>query len=444
MRVLGALGAGAHTLSPVDPLGIRARGSTVGTEVRAGAATFLTMAYILFVNPQILEAGGMPREASIAATALAAAVSTLVMGLYSGLPVAMAPGMGLNAFFAFTVCGAMGHPWPTALGIVLLSGLANVVLAYSRLRDWIIDAIPEGMKLAIAVGIGLFLVLIGLQQMGVVAAHPATMIGRGDLGAARSLVGMAGLAATAILLVRGVRGAILMGIVGTAVAALVLGLAEPPARIVAPPPDIRPVLLAFDLRGALRPELAGVVLAFLFVDLFDSVGTLLAVARPCGIATTSADPAMRRALRADAIGTVIGAAAGTSSTTSYIESAAGVEEGGRTGAVSLTVAALFLLALPFYPFMAAVPPFATAPALVAVGLSMARAIREIDFDDPGIGLPAILAISLMPFTFSISTGIGLGLAAYVVVAAGRGRLREIHPALWAIVAVFVATLATGG
>lgn len=422
---------------------LRGRGTSVGVEARAGLTTFLTMAYILFVNPQILEAGGMPREASIAATALAAALSTLVMGLTANLPVAMAPGMGLNAFFAFTLCGAMGLPWKVALGVVLVEGLLNVALAYSKVRDWIVDAIPEPMKLAIAVGIGLFLALIGLEQMGVVVRSDATLVTRGDLGAARTLLGLGGLALTAALVARGVRGAILAGIVATTVAGAAVGAASIPASFTVGLPDVRPVLFAADWRGALDVGLAGVILSFMFVDLFDSVGTLLAVARPCGVATTAADPSMRRALRADAVGTVIGALAGTSSTTSYIESAAGVEEGGRTGLTAVFVAGLFLLALPFHPFIAAVPAFATAPALVVVGFAMARNLREIDFTDPGVGLPAFLAIVLMPFTFSISTGIGLGLSALVVVAAARGRLRDVHPALYGIVAIFLATLAAG-
>ncbi len=417
------------------------RHTTFGTELRAAAATFLTMGYILFVNPDILKAAGMPVEASIAATAVAAALSTIVMGLYANLPVAMAPGMGLNAFFAFTLCGALGLSWPVALGVVFVEGMLNVVLAYSRFRDWIVEAIPEPLKLAIAVGIGFFLALIGVKQMGLIVASPATLVTRGDLGSLPTLLGLGGLALTAALFVRNVKGAILVGIVSTALAGYATGAAPWPSALVAAPPDIRPVLFSLDWRGALQPALIGVILSFMFVDLFDSVGTLLSVARPVGVATDAKDPAMRQALRADAVGTVIGALAGTSSTTSYIESAAGVEEGGRTGLTAVFVGVFFLLALVFHPFIAAVPAFATAPALVIVGLAMARNLREIDFQDGVVAVPAFLTIVLMPFTFSISTGIGVGLAGYILMAAAAGRIREVHPMLYVIVALFVATLA---
>jgi len=415
--------------------------TSFSTEARAATATFLTMGYILFVNPQILANAGMPVEASIAATAVAAALSTIVMGLYSNLPVAMAPGMGLNALFAFTLCGALGLSWQVALGVVFIEGMLNVILAYTRFRDWIVDAIPEPLKLAIAVGIGFFLALIGAKQMGIVVANPATLVTRGSLGALPTLLGLGGLALTGILFVRNIKGAIIIGIIATSVAGFITGAAPPPTSIFAAPPDIRPVLFAFDWRGALSPVLVGVILSFMFVDLFDSVGTLLAVAKPCGVATNAKDNAMRKALRADAIGTVIGAFVGTSSTTSYIESAAGVEEGGRTGLTSIFVGIFFLLSLFFYPFIGAVPAFATAPALIIVGMAMSRNLREINFEDSVIAVPAFLTIVLMPFTFSISTGIGIGLASYVVLAIAAGRYREIHPMLFAIVALFAITLA---
>ena len=414
------------------------------SEFRAGVATFLTMAYILVVNPQILAKAGMPVEASLAATAISAAVATATMAAWSNLPIAMAPGMGLNAFFAFTLCGAMGIPWPTALGVVFLSGLINPLLAFSRARDAIVEGIPKDLKLAIAAGIGLFLALLGLEAIGLVVAHPVTLVTRGPLGAPRTLLGLAGLAATGLLVVRRVPGALILGILGTSLVAFALGAAPPPARIFAPPPSPAPLFLGFDLVGACDPRLLGVLFTFVFVDCFDSVGTLLAVARPCGVSATAEDPRMRAALRADAVGTMIGALAGTSSTTSYIESAAGVEEGGRTGRTGFVVAILFLLALVAHPLLTSIPPFATGAALVLVGLAMARDLREIDFATPTIGIPAFLTIVLMPFCFSISTGIGVGLAAHVLLAWGTGRGREVPPILYAILLLFLVSVVAGG
>lgn len=418
-------------------------GTTLRTEFVAGVTTFLTMSYIIFVNPQILSAAGMDRSAVTAATCLAAAVSTAFMGIWANVPIAQAPGMGLNAFFTFTVCVTMKLPWQTALGIVFWSGILNVILTWTNVRELVVRAIPTPLKRAIAIGIGLFLALIGCQNMGLVAAHPVTMVTVGDLSKPETLLSLAGLALTGVLLAKKIRGAFLIGILGVSSIAFAAGISPTPTALFASPPSLAPTFLQLDLLAPLKdPKLWGVILAFMFVDLFDSVGTLLAVGFAAKLVRENGEfPQIRRALQADALATPIGALLGTSSTTSYIESASGAESGGRTGLTAIVVAALFLLGLFVVPWVTSVPPFATAPVLVLVGFLMMGEIGKIDFSDTAEGLPVFVTLLLMPLTYSISIGLGFGFLSYVLLKFAQGRAREIHPMMYPVCALFLLNLA---
>jgi adenine/guanine/hypoxanthine permease len=428
------------------------RGTNVRTEALAGATTFLTMSYIIFVNPQILSETGMDRGAVMVATCLAAAASTLIMGLWANVPVAQAPGMGLNAFFTYTVCMGMNLPWQSALGIVFLSGVLNVILAVTPVREMVVRAIPQPLKIAAAVGIGMFLALIGLQHMGVVTGHPETLVTMGDLSKPTALLGLAGLALMAIMQARKIPGTLLLGILVTSAAGMALGYSPRPASFISAPPSLAPTFLQLDIMTALtHPGLWGVLLSFAFVDLFDSVGTLLTVGYAAklikpetmsGGTVSGGDDVfvLRRALQADALATPIGALLGTSSTTSYIESAAGAEAGGRTGLTSVFVAALFLLGLFFSPLATSIPAYATAPALVLVGFLMMSEIRSLDFSSVESGLPLFVTMLLMPMTFSISMGLGFGFLTHVLILVSLGRAKEVHPVLYAVCAVFLVDL----
>ncbi|MEK8022796.1 MAG: NCS2 family permease [Candidatus Hydrogenedentota bacterium] len=421
---------------------LKERGTNFRTESLAGLTTFLTMSYIIFVNPQILSESGMDRNAVTGATCLAAAVSSIIMGLWANIPVAQAPGMGLNAVFTFTLCIGMKLRWQEALGVVFISGVLNVILAVTRVRELVVKGIPDSQKRSITVGIGLFLSLIGFRNMGLVVDSPATLVTLGSLKNHAVLLSLAGFAVTAILLTRKVRGAFLIGIVLVTVAAFLADLSPAPAAIMAPPPDLSPTLLQLDVMTPLRnPALWGVILSFMFVDLFDSVGTLLSVcsaARLVGPDGTC--PAMNRALQADAVATPFGALLGTSSTTSYIESAAGAESGGRTGLTSVVTGFLFIASLLFVPLAASVPAIATAPALVLVGFLMISEVIRIDFTDLTEGLPAFLTLTLMPLTYSISTGIGFGFVSYLLLKLGTGRMKEVHWILYPVSGLFLLVL----
>lgn len=421
---------------------LKEHGTDVRTEAVAGLTTFLTMAYIIVVNPQILAASGMDLGAVMVATCLAAAASTLVMGLWANVPIAQAPGMGLNAFFTFTVCGALHYPWQQALGIVFISGVLNILLTVTRVREMVVRAIPRSLKLSIAVGIGLFLALIGFKNMGVVVGNPETLVAFGKLSAPTTLLALAGLLLTAFLHARGVRAALLLGILGVTAAGVALGHAAPPAALLASPPSLAPTLLQLDILTPLRePRTWSIILGFMFVDLFDSVGTLLSVGSAARLVKEDGTfPQMVRSLQADAVATPIGALLGTSSTTSYIESAAGAESGGRTGLTAVFVAGLFLLGIFFSPLAAAIPPFATAPALVMVGFFMMAELRRIDFTSVEDGLPVFVTFVLMPFTYSISIGLGFGFLCHVIIKVALGKGREVHPILYPICAVFLLEL----
>jgi len=417
------------------------RGTDSRTEVIAGATTFLAMAYIAFVNPSILSATGMDAGAVFVATCLAAAIGTLIMGLWANLPIAQAPGMGLNAFFAFSVVLGLGIPWETALAATFMSGLIFLVLALTGLREAIINAIPMQLKLAVGAGIGLFIAFIGLKAAGIVVADEATTVTLGDLGEPTTLLAILGIIVTVVLLIRGVRGAVFLGMVVTAVAGIVLGPIDLPTGVVGSVPSIAPTLgVAFaNIPDLLTPQLLVIVFTMLFVDFFDTAGTLIAVTNQAGLLDKDGRlPQADRALVSDAVATMAGAALGTSTTTSYIESSAGVGAGGRTGLTSVTTSVLFVLTLLFSPLLAVVTAQVTAAALIIVGLMMARGLADIDWTDDAIALPAFLVVVTMPLTYSIANGIALGLIMFPLLMAVKGRAKDVSPIMYGLAVVFLA------
>lgn len=421
--------------------GLRAAGTTVRTELEAGLTTFLTMAYILAVNPQILSEAGVPVEGALFATAVSAAVGSLLMGLLANYPFALAPGMGLNAYFTYAVVLGMGVPWQTALGAVFISGVVFVVLTLGRIRELVVRAIPLGLKLAVGAGIGLFIAFLGFRNAGFVEASAATLVTLGDVTAPVSLLALGGVVLTAALMARGWKSAIILGIVATAAGAYLLGLAAPPRALVAIP-DAGSTFLQLDIRGALGLGLLHVVFVFFFVDLFDSVGTLVGLGQQAGALTPEGDlPRANRALLADSTATCVGAALGTSTVTAYIESATGVAEGGRTGLTAATVGVLFLVAIFFSPLAAAVPPVATAPALIIVGSLMLRSALRVAWDDPTEAVPAFVTLIGMPLTFSIANGLALGFVSYPLIKLLAGRGREVSPLVYVLALLFVARYA---
>jgi AGZA family xanthine/uracil permease-like MFS transporter len=416
-------------------------GTTVKTEVLAGVTTFLTMAYIVFVNPAILSKAGIDPGAAFVATCLAAAIGTAIMGLYANYPVALAPGMGLNAYFAFGVVLGMGHTWQVALGAVFVSGVIFLIISVLPIREAIINSIPHSQKIAIGAGIGLFLGLIGLKEAGMVVDHPATLVGLGKVAAPTVLLAMLGFLLIAVLDYRKLPGAIIIGILVVTVLGISLGL-SPFGGIVSAPPSLAPTFMQMDIGGALSLGLLAIVFAFLMVDLFDTAGTLVAVAPRAGLMDSHGKlKRLGRALVADSTATIAGAALGTSTTTSYIESAAGIRVGGRTGLTAVVVALLFLLALFFAPLAGSVPGYATAPALVFVACVMTSALAKLDWEDVTEFAPAVITAVMMPFTFSITNGIGLGLIAYVIIKAASGKMKDIHPITAAIAVAFVLKFA---
>ena len=420
--------------------------TTVRTEVIAGVTTFLTMAYILFVNPDILAAAGMDKEAVFVATCLAAAFGTLVMGLYANYPIALAPGMGLNAFFAFVIVKGMGVSWEVALGAVFVSGVLFLILSVLPVREWIINSIPRSQKLAIAAGIGLFLGFIGLKGAGIVVADPATFVTVGDLTAWPALLAALGFVVMVALDYKKLPGGLILSIILVTALGIVLGIADPPPRIVDMPPSLAPTFFALDLGGFFKLGLATALIlafSFLLVDLFDTAGTLIGLAHQARLLDDDGKlPRLGRALIADSTATVAGSLFGTSTTTSYIESAAGIRAGGRTGLTAVVVAVLFLMALVLAPVATSIPSFATAPAILYVACIMTRAIAEIDWDDITEYVPAVITALAMPLTFSIATGIGLGFISYTAIKLLCGRHREVGPGVLVIAALFVTFFAT--
>ena len=420
---------------------LNAHNTTVRTEVLAGVTTFLTMAYILFVNPNMLAETGMDHGAVFVATCLAAAIGSLVMGLLANYPIALAPGMGLNAFFTYTVVMTMGYSWQTALGAVFLSGAIFFLLSIFRIREWIINSIPLALRAGIAAGIGLFLAIIALKNAGIVVDHPATLVGLGDLSTGGALLACLGFFVIAALAYRKVTGAVMIGILLVTGLSIALGLSELQG-VVSMPPSLMPTLLQLDIAGALDIGLISVIFAFLFVDLFDTAGTLVGVAQKANLLDKDGKmPRLGRALLADSTATMAGAALGTSTTTSYIESAAGISAGGRTGLTACVVAALFLLSLFFAPLAGSVPAYATAPALLFVAVLMMSSLAQIDWDDLTVAAPVVVAALAMPLTFSIANGIAFGFIAWTAVKVLAGRWRELNPAMWVLSALFIVKLA---
>ncbi len=421
--------------------GLAEHGTDVRTEMIAGATTFLTMVYIAFVNPQILAEAGMDQGAVFVATCTAAMIGTLIMGLYANYPIALAPGMGLNAYFAYTVVLTLGYSWQTALGAVFISGVLFICLSLLRVRQYLINSVPRTLKLAISAGIGLFLGLIALQNAGLVVAHPTTLDTLGDMSRPEPALAMLGFALIAALAWRRVPGSVLLGILAVTVAGLPLGLTSFQG-IVSAPPDPRPTLLALDLAATLQVGFVTVVFTFFFVDLFDTAGTLIGVAHRANLLDEDGRlPRLNRALLADSSATVAGSMLGTSTVTSYIESAAGTNVGGRTGLTAVVVAGLFGLTLFFAPLAAMIPAYATSSALLFVAALMARGLAEIEWDDVTEYAPAVITAIGMPLTFSIATGIGFGFISYAAIKLLSGRWREIGPAVLVIALLFIVKFA---
>ena len=415
---------------------LQEHGSNVRTELVAGLTTFLTMAYIVFVNPSILADAGMPRDSVFVATCLIAALGTLIMGLYANYPIALAPGMGLNAYFAYVVVKGMGFTWQVALGAVFVSGCLFLAVTLLGLRELIIRGIPHSLRSAITVGIGLFLALISLKSAGIVAPSPATYVTLGDLHSPAVVLAVLGFLAIAVLDRLRVPGAILIGILAVTVASFFFG-GNHFGGVFAPPPSIEPTLLKLDISGALSVGIVNVVLVFFLVELFDATGTLMGVAKRAGLLKEGKMDRLNKALLADSGAIFAGSLLGTSSTTAYIESAAGVQAGGRTGLTAVTVAVLFLACLLISPLAGAVPAYATAPALFFVACLMLRELTELDWDESTEVIPAAVTALAMPFTYSIANGLAFGFITYAVLKACTGRAREVHPMSWLIAAVFL-------
>jgi AGZA family xanthine/uracil permease-like MFS transporter len=422
-------------------------GTTVRTEVVAGFTTFLTMAYIVFVQPTVLQAAGMDAGAVLMATCLASGIATLLMGLLANYPIAVAPAMGHNFFFAFTVVVGMQVPWQVALGAVAIAGTIFILTAGIGLRERLITAIPDSLKHAIAVGIGLLVALIGLEWGGLVVASPGTLVTLGNLKSPPVLLTVFGLFVMAALLARRVRGALLLGILASTAAGLVTGLVRYHGLFSAPP-SLAPTFGRLDVLGAFAPAMIPVIFVFFFLALFDSVGTLVGVAHQAGLLRNGTLPRARQALLADAIGTVIGAVLGTSTVTAYIESSTGVSAGGRTGLANLVTAALFFVSIFCFPLVRMIGggyPLGNglvlypvvAPALVLVGTMMMAGVRVIDWDDPTEAIPAFLTIVMMPLTVSITDGIAFGFVAYAALKLATGRAREAHWLVYLFAALFV-------
>ncbi len=404
--------------------------TNVRTEILAGITTFMTMAYILAVNPDILSSTGMDKGAVFTATVLASLVATLVMALYAKLPFALAPGMGLNAFFAFTVVLGMGHSWQFALTAVFLEGLIFIALTAFNIREMIVNSIPNNMKHAISVGIGLFIAFIGLKNAGIIVSSQATFVTLGDLTNPTdnpgAIVALLALVVTAVLLALRVKGALLIGILVGTVLGLPFGVTKLPESFDMTPPSLSPIFMKFEWTQIFSFDMLVVVFTFLFVDMFDTVGTLIGVSSKANMLDAEGRvPRVKQALMADAIGTTAGAILGTSTVTTYVESAAGVSEGGRTGLTSLTVAVLFLLALFLSPIFLMIPGAATAPALILVGAMMMTPIKNIEFDDFTESIPVFLTIVMMPLAYSISEGILFGVLSYVILKLLTGKLKDI-------------------
>ena len=423
---------------------LKAHGTTVRTEIIAGITTYLTMAYIIFVNPSILSAAGMDQGAVFVATCLAAAIGCLIMGLLANYPIAQAPGMGLNAFFTYGVVLGMGYTWQVALGAVFLSGICFVLLSIFKIREWIIEAIPQPLRIGIGAGIGLFLGFIALQSAGIVVNHDATLVGLGDITSPQVLLAVLGFFLIVALEYRRIKGGVMIAILAVTAVAVLLGY-QSYGGIFSLPPDPSPTFLQLDILGALDVAMISVIFAFLFVDLFDTAGTLMAIAQRGQLFDKNGKlPRLNKALLADSTATVAGSLLGTSSTTSYIESGAGVAEGGRTGLTAVVVGVLFLASLFFAPLAGMIPAYATAGALFYVAVLMLSGLTKVRWDDLTEAAPAAVVAIMMPLTYSIANGIALGFVSYATIKLMSGRGRDVSIAVWILAALFVVKLVIFG
>ncbi|KHK57736.1 guanine permease [Ralstonia sp. A12] len=408
----------------------------VRTEVLAGLTTFLTMAYIIFVNPNILADAGMPHDAVFVATCIAAAIGTIIMGMYANYPIAMAPGMGLNAYFAYAVVKGMGFPWQAALGAVFISGCLFLLVSVFRIREMIVNGIPHSIRVAITAGIGLFLGIVSLRGAGLIVGNPATLVTLGDVHQPSVILAVIGFFLIVALDHLRVKGAILIGILAVTAASFFFA-GNTFHGVVSMPPSLAPTLLQLDIMGALSVGILNVVLVFFLVELFDATGTLMGVANRAGLLKQGKMDRLNKALLADSTAIMAGSLLGTSSTTAYIESASGVQAGGRTGLTALTVAVLFLLCLFFSPLAGVVPAYATAPALLYVSCLMLRELVDLNWEDTTEAVPAVLTALMMPFTYSIANGVAFGFITYSGLKLFTGRMREVPIIVWIISAVFL-------
>lgn len=420
---------------------LRAHGTSVKNEIVGGITTFATMAYIIFVNPQIMSASGMDAEAVFVATCIGAAIGTLLMGLFANWPVGLAPGMGLNAFFSFTVVGEMGYSWQVALGAVFISGILFVAMSFYKVREWIIESIPESLRFSMTAGVGLFLGLIGLKTAGIVVDSPATLVSLGDFTQPQALLAAICFLIIAVLSERKVFGAVLIGMFSVTLIGILLGLVHYNG-VISTPPSLAPTLFAMDIAGALNISMISVILAFLFVNMFDTAGTLMGVAERANLRNkeTGKIEGLSKALKADSIASVAGACVGCPPVTSYVESAAGVAAGGRTGLSAIVIGLLFVAAIFFSPLAGMIPAYATAGALIYVAFVMMSSMQHVKWNDFTDAAPAAITALMMPLTFSIANGIALGFITYTVLKVATGKTKDVSISMYILTAIFVAKL----
>ncbi|MEZ9632747.1 guanine permease [Vibrio cyclitrophicus ZF65] len=420
---------------------IKAHGSSVKDELMGGVTTFATMAYIIFVNPQIMAASGMDAGAVFVATCIGAAIGCLLMGLFANWPVGLAPGMGLNAFFSFTVVSEMGYSWEVALGAVFISGILFVGMSFYKVRQWIIESIPVSLRYSMTAGVGLFLGLIGLKTAGIVVENPATLVSLGDFTKPEALLAAIAFLIIAVLSERKIFGAVLIGILSVTLVGMMLGLVQYNGFFAAPP-SLAPTFLKMDIMGALDVSMISVILAFLFVNMFDTAGTLMGVAERANLTNpeTGKIEGLSKALKADSISSVAGACVGCPPVTSYVESAAGVAAGARTGLSAIVVGVLFLAAIFLSPLAGMIPAYATSGALIYVAFVMMSSMQHVDWKDFTNGAPAAITALMMPLTFSIANGIALGFITYTVLKLATGKTKDVSISMYFLAAIFVAKL----
>ncbi|MCR5536717.1 MAG: NCS2 family permease [Succinivibrio sp.] len=420
------------------------RHTTISTELMAGLTTFMAMAYIIFVNPSILEASGIPREAAVAATIWSAGLCSIAMGLFANLPIGVAPGMGINAFFAFYVCGTMGLSWQTALGAVFVSGVVFLILTVTKLRELIIEAVPDSLKAAVVVGIGMFLAVIGLSSAGIIIKSDATMVTLGHIADGKVFLSLIGLLIMAVLLAYKVKGALLYGILAVTLLSMLCGLSPVPHSVSDvfsfELPSFADTFMQMDVLGAVKYGLITVIFTFTIVELFDNLCTLIGVTKAAGLMDQNGRlTGMNRALLTDSCGTMLSGVLGTCTVTSYVESTTGIKAGGRTGLTAVTVGVLFLLGFILAPLAGLIPAFATAPAIIIVGGMMMKNVKEIDFDEISEGVPAFLTIVMMPLSYSIGNGFGFGFVSYCLLKTLTGKVKEISWVMWVVSVMFIVS-----